>query len=79
MPDSPPDIAFLRRVVGDEGLDRNLERFRRSGFALPAGPSQYRPVMKAAVPLLTRALAPWLLLAAFVLFPFLTAVGVAHA
>lgn len=35
--------------------------------------------MKAAVPLLTRALAPWLLLAAFVLFPFLTAVGVAHA
>jgi len=35
--------------------------------------------MKAAIPLLTRALAPWLLLAAFVLFPLLTAVGVAGA
>ena len=29
--------------------------------------------------MLTRALAPWLLLAAFVLFPLLTAAGVARA
>ena len=35
--------------------------------------------MRAIVPILTRALAPWLLLAVFVLFPLLTAASVARS
>ena len=35
--------------------------------------------MRRIVPILTRALAPWLLLAAFVLLPLLTAASVARA
>ena len=49
------------------------------GFAAAAVRRHGWGVMKRIAPNLAYSLAPWLLLSAFVLFPAMTAVGVAQA